>query len=65
MNIIICRRSNAHGVHHVEHTMLSDNIYTLFTEALEKFDPITGHPTDSHLVEPREVLLQILLVIPF
>ena len=45
--------------------MLTDKISTLFTEAFNKFDPIAGQPTDSHLVELREVLSQTLLVIPY
>ena len=43
--------------------MLNDNISILFNKVLEKFEPIYGHPTDSHLVELCEVLSQILLVI--
>ena len=26
-----------HGGHHVEHTIIPNNIFTLFSEALEKF----------------------------
>ena len=47
------------------HTMLPDDIFTLFVEALEKFEPIYGQPIDSHLDELHEVLSQILLVIPY
>ena len=63
VNSITCCRVNDHGGHYVEQKMLPDDISTLFAEALEKFDPITGQPTDSHLTEIREVLSQILLVI--
>ena len=65
VNIIIYLRANAHGGHHVEHNMLPDNISTLFTEAIETFEPIAGQLTDSHLNELRKVIAQILLVIPY
>ena len=55
----------SHSGHHVEHTMLTDKISTLFTEAFNKFDPIVGQPTDSHLSELREVLSQTVLFIPY
>ena len=38
------------------HTILPGEISTLFIEALEKFDPISGQPTDSYISEIREVL---------
>ena len=47
------------------HTMMPDDISTLFAEALEKFEPISSQPTESHLPELQEVLAQILLVIPY
>ena len=47
------------------HTMLSDNISTLFDEALNKLERISGHPTDSHLTEICKILSQILLVVPY
>ena len=43
--------------------MLPENISTLFSEVLEKFETILGQPTDSYLVELYEVLSKILLVI--
>ena len=45
--------------------MLPDNISSLFYEALENFEPIYDQPTDSHLAKIREVLAQILIVIPY
>ena len=45
--------------------MLPINISTLFAKALEKSKHISGQPRDSHLEELREVLTQILLVIPY
>ena len=65
VNSIIYRRANAHGGHHVEHTILTDDISTLFAEALNKFEPITSQPTDSHLAELRKMLPQILLIITY
>ena len=44
--------------------MLPDYISNLFAEAHNKFDPITGQTTDSHLAKLREVLSQILLIVP-
>ena len=52
-----------HGSHIFMHTILPGDISTLFAEALEKFEPISGQPTDSYLAEIREVISQILLVI--
>ena len=63
MNSITFCCSNSHGVNHVEHNMLPDNISTLFAKALEKFEPITCQPTESHLAKLCETLSQILLVI--
>ena len=54
-----------HGGHHFKHTILPDDISTLFTKALKKFEPITGHTTDSHFAELRKVMSQIILVIPY
>ena len=54
-----------HGLHLVEHTIIPNNISTLFSKAPKKFEPISGHPMDSHLAELCEVLSQILLVIPY
>ena len=54
-----------HGGDLFVHIMLLHYIYTLFAEALEKFEPISSQPTHSHLAELREVLAQILLVIPY
>ena len=45
--------------------MLTDNISTLFVEALDKFDPISGQPTEYHLAELFELLSQTLIVIPY
>ena len=45
-----------HGCELFLHTILTDVISTLFAEALKKFDPISGQPTESHLTELREVL---------
>ena len=45
--------------------MLPDEISTLFSKVLRKFDAITCHTTDSHLAEFRELLSQNLLVIPY
>ena len=56
VNSITCRRANSHGVNYVEHNILTDDISTLFSKALEKFEPIYGHPTNSHLEDLREVL---------
>ena len=53
----------AHGGHHIKHTMLSDDISTLFAKALKKFESVLGQPTDSHLAELREVLSQVILVV--
>ena len=64
MNSINLHRANTHVFHHVKHNMLPEEISTLFAKALEKFEPISGHLTDSHLEELREVLAQILLIIP-
>ena len=55
----------SNGGHHVEHTILLDDISTLFSEALEKFEPISGQPMDSYLVELCEVLSQIPLVVTY
>ena len=65
VNSIIYLRADAHGGHHVEQNMLPDDISTLFTEVLEKFELIAGQLTDSHLKELRKVIAQILLVIPY
>ena len=54
----------AHGNHQIKHNMLPDNISTLFSEALNKFKPISGQTMESHLTEICEVLSQIFLVIP-
>ena len=53
----------AHSGHNVKHTMLSNDIFILFSEVLKKFEPISGQTTKSHLEELRKVLSQILLVI--
>ena len=45
--------------------MLPDNIYTIFAEALEKFDTISIQTTESNLAELFEVQSQILLVVPY
>ena len=47
------------------HVILPDDIFTLFTEILKAFDPISGQPTESHLVELCEVISQILLSIHY
>ena len=39
----------AHGEHHAKHTILSNDIFTLFSKALEKLDLIIGRTIDSHL----------------
>ena len=45
--------------------MSPEEIVAKFTEALEQFEQIPGQPTDSDLTRLREVLIQILLVVPF
>ena len=55
----------SHSGYHVQHTILPDDISTLFAKTLDKFEPIAGESTDLYLAELREVLSQILLVIPY
>ena len=43
--------------------MMPDDICTLFVKFLNKFEPISGQSTESHLTELREVMPQILLVV--
>jgi regulator of replication initiation timing len=45
--------------------MSPEEIVTKFAEALEQFEAIVGQPTDSDLTRAREVLIQILIIIPF
>lgn len=45
--------------------MSPEEIVAKFAEALEQFEPVVGQPTDSDLNRIREVLVQILLVIPY
>ena len=63
LNSIPCRHTNTHRNHHVGHKILPNGIYTLFSKALDKFEPITGQPKYSNLAELRKVLSKILLVI--
>ena len=57
--------TSSHVGHLFNHTIMPDNVSTLFAEALESFVPISGQPVDSHLAELREVLYKILLVIMY
>ena len=54
-----------YSVHLFVQTILHDEISTLFFKSLENFEPISGQPTDSDLVEICKILSQILLVIPY
>jgi hypothetical protein len=45
--------------------MHPDTITLLFKEPFDVFRPIEGKPTDDDLLAIREVLLPILMVIPF
>jgi hypothetical protein len=45
--------------------MCPDAITLLFKEAFNVFPPIEGKPTNDDLLAIREVLLPILMVIPF
>jgi hypothetical protein len=45
--------------------MHPDTIALLFKEAFNVFTPIEGKPTNDDLLATREVLLPILMVIPF
>ena len=45
--------------------MRPDAVTLLFKEAFDVFPPIEGKPTDDDLLSIREVLLPILMIIPF
>ncbi len=45
--------------------MCPDAITLLFKDAFEVFPPIKGKPTDDDLFANREVLLPLLVIIPF
>jgi hypothetical protein len=45
--------------------MHPDAVTLLFKEAYAMFPPLKGKPTDDDLLAIREVLLPILMVIPF
>jgi hypothetical protein len=45
--------------------MCPDAVTLLFKEAFNVFPPIKGEPTNDDLLAIREVLLPILMVIPF
>ncbi len=46
-------------------TMLPEEIRALFAEASVKFLPILGNPEDDNLTAMREVLMHLLLSIPY
>ena len=46
-------------------TMKPEDVTTLFTERASIFELISGQPTDSDLVVLREVLTQILFLVPY
>jgi len=45
--------------------MMPDAITCLFKEAYDTFPPLEGKPTDDNLLAIREVLLPLLMVIPY
>ena len=47
------------GGHLFLHTIIPDNITPPFSKSHEKFEPISGEPTDSHLAELHKILSQI------
>ena len=45
--------------------MKPEEVTILFTKRASIFEPISGQPTDSDLVVLREVLAQIMFLIPY
>ena len=45
--------------------MTPEEIVAKFSDALEKFDPINGQPSETYLTRIREVLPTLLLQIPY
>jgi hypothetical protein len=45
--------------------MNADAITRLFKEAYDTFPPLEGKPTDNNLLAIREILLPLLMVIPY
>ena len=45
--------------------MMPDTINRLFKEAYDTFPPLEGKPTDDDLLAIREMLLPLLMVIPY
>ena len=45
--------------------MTPKEIHTLFSEALDLFEPVLGHPTDANIQRICESITPILLFIPY